>query len=131
LRLLLDTHALLWWLADDARLGLRARELIGDPTNDVLVSVGSLWEIVVKMRIGKLDADLAEIIRAIEQGGFSLLGIEAAHLARLATLPSHHRDPFDHLLLAQAAAEAASLVSDDANMRRYGASIITRADPRP
>lgn len=119
MRLLLDTHALLWWLDDDPRLGVRARALVEDPANDVLVSVASLWEIVVKARVGELDADIEEVAAAVEGDGFILLGISVAHLAALATLPMRHRDPFDHLLIAQAMAEDAGFVSDDRNARGY------------
>lgn len=106
MRLLLDTHALLWWLNDDAKLGNHARGLIGDSENDVLVSVVSLWEITVKLRIGKLDADLEEILAILPAQGFDRLDISDAHLIALAALPLHHRDPFDHLLMAQAVVEA-------------------------
>lgn len=119
MKLLLDTHVLLWWLSDDQRLGLQVRELIADPANDVLVSTGSLWEIVVKMRIGKLDANIAEICRAVQAGGFTLTNIGLAHLPTLAELPTHHRDPFDHLLIAQAISEDAALVSADETLGRY------------
>ena len=104
MRLLLDTHTLLWWLNDDEKLGSRARGLIGDPANDVLVSAVSLWEITVKLRIGKLDADIEEILGILPGQGFQRLDISDAHLVALAGLPVHHRDPFDHLLLAQALA---------------------------
>ena len=110
MRLLLDTHALLWWLNDDERLGSHARRLIGDPENDVLVSAVSLWEITVKLRIGKLDADIEEIVAILPDQGFDRLDITDAHLIALATLPLHHRDPFDHLRMAQAVAEGAYLV---------------------
>ena len=119
MRLLLDTHALLWWLDDDPRLGARARALVEDPASDVLVSVASLWEIVVKARVGKLEADIGEVAAAVEGDGFALLGIRVAHLAALATLPMRHRDPFDHLLIAQAIVEDADFVSDDQNARGY------------
>ena len=131
MKLLLDTHALLWWLDDDQRLGARARELIADPGNDVLVSVVSLWEIVVKTRIGKLEADCREVFRAIERDGFLLLGIGLPHLLTLAGLAAHHRDPFDHLLIAQAITEAAVFMSEDRNVSRYPVEIITCADPPP
>ena len=124
MRALLDTHALLWWLSDDARLGACARALIADPENDVLVSVVSLWEIVVKQRVGKLEADFTAVERAVERGGFTRLGITAAHLRRLATLPMHHRDPFDHLLIAQAMAEDAVLVSGDRDCARYEIRVV-------
>jgi PIN domain nuclease of toxin-antitoxin system len=128
LRLLLDTHALIWWLADNDHLGSRARALIQDPDNDVLVSIVSLWEIVLKSRIGKLEADIEEIWNAIESQGFSVLEIGAQHLLTLAKLPSHHRDPFDHLLIAQAIAEDAMFVSRDQHATRYPVNVISCAD---
>lgn len=124
MRLLLDTHAVLWWLEDHSRLGQHARTLLGDPDNDVLVSVVSLWEIVVKSRVGKLTADLKDISDGIMQGGFAWLDIRLAHLTALAGLPTYHRDPFDHLLIAQALAEGAQLVSSDRVIRRYAVQVI-------
>ncbi|PDT07223.1 type II toxin-antitoxin system VapC family toxin [Rhizobium sp. M1] len=129
MRLLLDTHALLWWLNDDEKLGNHARRLIGDPENDVLVSAVSLWEITVKLRIGKLDADLEEIVAILPDQGFDRLDISDAHLIALAALPLHHRDPFDHLLMAQAVVEGAYLVSDDQNVALYGIPFVTCSDP--
>ena len=124
MRLLLDTHALLWWLADDPRLGPRARTLIADPGNDILVSAASLWEIVVKSRIGKLDASIEAVERALLRDSFERLAISPAHLASLAALPAHHRDPFDHLLIAQAIGEDATLVSEDRNMGLYDVRVL-------
>jgi PIN domain nuclease of toxin-antitoxin system len=128
MRVLLDTHALLWWLADDGQLGPQARELIEDPGNDVLVSVLSLWEIVVKMRVGKLDADIKEIADAVRQEGFTVLDIGIAHLLTLRDLPAHHRDPFDHMLIAQAIAEDATFISEDRNTPRYPVRFVTCSD---
>ena len=125
MKLLLDTHALLWWLADDEQLGPRARDLIGDPGNDVLASVASLWEIAVKVRAGKLDAGVAEIADAVQRDGFVLLGISTAHLLTLETLPMHHRDPFDHLLIAQAITEDAAFVSADRTASRYPVCVVS------
>jgi len=119
MKLLLDTHALIWWLADDRRLGPSARALIADPANQVLVSVVSLWEMVIKVRIGKLEAEIGAVERALVRNNFSRLPIAPLHLSSLSSLPSHHRDPFDHLLIAQAAAEDAMIVSDDENFIRY------------
>nr|WP_294551744.1 type II toxin-antitoxin system VapC family toxin [uncultured Rhodopila sp.] len=119
MKLLLDTHALIWWLSDDDRIGPQARALIADPGNDVLVSVVSLWEIVVKVRVGKLDSDIREVIGACDKGGFTSLDVRPHHLKLLATLPTHHRDPFDHLLIAQAIAEDATFVTDDRHAGRY------------
>jgi PIN domain nuclease of toxin-antitoxin system len=128
LRLLLDTHSLLWWLADDAALGNKARALLEDPANDIFVSTVSLWEIVVKARIGKLTADIAEVLKATEAQGFELLNIEAGHLIALAALPAHHRDPFDHLLIAQAVSEHLVFVTQDANASAYPVTIFSCRD---
>jgi PIN domain nuclease of toxin-antitoxin system len=88
-KVLLDTHALLWWLSDDDRLGRRARDLIEDPGNDVLVSMVSLWEIAVNTRIGKLQADIGEITDAVRRDGFTLLDIGIPHLLTLAGRTAH------------------------------------------
>ena len=125
MRFLLDTHVLLWWLSDDSRLGQQIRVLISDPENDVLVSVVSLWEITVKLRIGKLDANLQEILAVLPDMGFARLDIADSHLVELAKLPLHHRDPFDHLLMAQAIAEGAYFISDDQNVPLYGLPYLT------
>lgn len=120
---------MLWWLNDDEKLGNHARSLIGDPENDVLVSSVSLWEITVKLRIGKLDADIEEILAILPIQGFYRLDITDAHLIALAALPLHHRDPFDHLLMAQAVAEEAHFVSQDQNVPLYGIPLVTCSDP--
>jgi PIN domain nuclease of toxin-antitoxin system len=127
-KLLLDTQPFLWWLAEDQQLGSRARELIEDPGNEVLISVVSLWEAVVKVRIGKLEADIKEIMSAVAREGFALLGIDAAHLVTLSGLAMHHRDPFDHLLIAQAITEQATFISQDRNANRYPVRLITCSD---
>jgi PIN domain nuclease of toxin-antitoxin system len=118
-KLLLDTHTLIWWLSDDDRLGPGARALIADPENDVMVSVASIWEILVKMRVGLLQADLREIAGACDRLGFLSLAIAPEHLKRLSTLPVFHRDPFDHLLIAQAITEDATFVTDNREAGRY------------
>jgi PIN domain nuclease of toxin-antitoxin system len=125
MKLLLDTHALLWWLSNDNRLGPPVRNLIGDPANDVLVSVVSLWEIVVKVRVGKLRADIEDIVIASERSGFLSLNIGPMHLRILSGLARHHGDPFDHLLTAQAIAEHATFISDDRNTTKYDVNTMT------
>ncbi|HTM82204.1 type II toxin-antitoxin system VapC family toxin [Asticcacaulis sp.] len=125
MRLLLDTHALLWWLNDDPKLEDDARALILDPDNEILVSVVSLWEIAVKSRIGKLNVTVDDVLAVLPDQGFDRIGIEDAHLSALQQLPLHHRDPFDHLLLAQAMAEAAVFLTEDAHAASYGVSIKT------
>ncbi len=124
MRLLLDTHALLWSMNDESRLGAKAHALISDPANEVLVSTASLWEIVIKASIGKLKGDIAIIDAAIDLQGFSRLGIATPHLQALALLPMHHRDPFDRLLIAQAQAEGLTFMTDDRHAPLYPVTII-------
>ena len=131
MKLLLDTHVLLWWLADDPQLGKQARALLADPGNEVIVSKVSLWEIVVKLRVGKLAADIGEIATTIQRDNFTLLDIGIAHLRALEDLPKHHRDPFDHLLIAQAITEAAIFMTDDRQAAAYPVQIITCSDANP
>ena len=125
MRLLLDTHALLWWLTYDRRLGPSARDLIENPCNDVLVSVVSLWEIVLKVRVGKLKADIDQIRGLVQQEGCTLLDIGLRHLQALAVLPAYHRDPCHHLLIAPAVAEDAVFMSEPRNAPRYPARTVT------
>lgn len=123
MRLLLDTHALLWWLADDPKLSPASRAAIADPANEVLVSAVSLWEIAVKRRIGKLTANMDDILAAIATG-FTRLPITDTHLQTLMALPAHHRDPFDHLLIAQAQSENAMFCTADDMASRYGVGVL-------
>jgi PIN domain nuclease of toxin-antitoxin system len=118
-RLLVDTHALLWWLTDDPGLSEKAREALADPANDVLVSTASVWEIAIKRVLGKLSApdDLPDHIVA---QGFSWLPVGAEHAWQVRDLPPHHRDPFDRLLVAQALSERLPIVSADARFGAYG-----------
>ncbi len=88
------------------------------------MSAVSLWEIVVKLRVGKLQADITEVSDAIEHDGFTLLPISLASLAELTRLPMHHRDPFDHLLIAQAISEQAALLSEDQNISKYPVEVL-------
>ena len=131
MRLLLDTHALLWWLADDPRLGQAARVLVADPASEVLVSPASLWEIQVKVRVGKLRAELRDILAAMEEQGFDLLPIAPSHLLALGSLPQHHRDPWDHLLIAQANVEEALFLSEDGHVPSYPVTYVTCSGSEP
>jgi PIN domain nuclease of toxin-antitoxin system len=121
---LLDTHVLLWWMSGNERLAVSTRQLIKSSEARILVSVASIWEILVKVRSGRLDADLTEIEQTIEQDAFEMLGIAPAHLRALAILPKHHRDPYDHLLIAQAIGENAVLITDDRMMRQYPVRLL-------
>ncbi|HSM91504.1 MAG TPA: type II toxin-antitoxin system VapC family toxin [Anaeromyxobacteraceae bacterium] len=123
MRLLLDTHAFLWWVADDAALSRAARKAISDPSNECLVSAASAWEMAIKVSIGKLSlgSDVRRFLpEQLAANGFEALPVSVAHATRVAALPFHHRDPFDRLLAAQALEERVPIVSADAIFRRYG-----------
>jgi PIN domain nuclease of toxin-antitoxin system len=122
MRLLLDTHTLLWFALGDPRLSARALALILDRANVKLVSPASYWEIAIKMRLGKyaLNKSYEEFFRtAIDLNGFLYLHIEPRHTAALLTLPNHHKDPFDHMLIAQATVEGTPIVSVDSQLDPY------------
>jgi PIN domain nuclease of toxin-antitoxin system len=110
-RLLLDTNALLWLLAGDPRLGAQARHEV-EAAAELVVSAASLWEIAIKVSIGRLAA-LPGLPAVLAEAGVRRLGIEDEHLRRLESLPWHHRDPFDRLLIAQAQAEALTVLTAD------------------
>lgn len=116
MNLLLDTHAFLWFIAGDSSLNKTARAAIEDENNNPYLSVASLWEIAIKVSIGKLE--LSEpfeslIPEQLAENGIELLDISVAHTAIVASMPFHHRDPFDRLIAAQARAEQMALVSAD------------------
>jgi PIN domain nuclease of toxin-antitoxin system len=118
-RLLLDTHAVLWWLNDDTALSEPARALIADPANEPFVSTASVWEIAIKRSLGKLSAP-ETLPEAIGLSRLSWLGITVEHAWAVRTLPMHHRDPFDRLLVAQALSERVPLISTDDRLDAYG-----------
>ena len=122
MRLLLDTHTFLWFLLEDPQLSTTASDLIIDPTNDIEVSPATYWEIAIKIRLGKYE--LPEpydifIEREIATNDFRILPIEPKHTAVLTTLPFHHRDPFDRLLIAQAMVETIPILSVDTAFDAY------------
>jgi PIN domain nuclease of toxin-antitoxin system len=120
---LLDANALLWWLADDPELSEQARGVISDPTNDVLVSAATVWEIAIKRALGKLIAPEG-LVAALEPAGLGSLPITLTDADSAAGLPAHHRDPFDRMLVAQAHRLEAIVVSRDAVFDRYGVDRI-------
>jgi len=126
MRLLLDTHAVLWFLDADVRLGPVATQFVTDPDNDVFVSIASLWEITIKNRLGKLRVDAATVTDASANAGLTLLDLKPMHLATLQRLPvfADHRDPFDHLLIAQSLSERLTFVSNDQHAQRYGIDLV-------
>jgi len=120
---LLDTHALLWWLDGDERLSLVAREAIGGFDREIYVSAASAWEITTKFRLGKLPgaAKVAnDVAGCVKSQGFRALPIQIEHAQRSGHLPGHHRDPFDRMLVAQALVENLQLVTNELLFERYG-----------
>jgi PIN domain nuclease of toxin-antitoxin system len=120
-RLLLDTHALLWAIAQPRRLPPRVAAALRDPANDVVVSAVSTWEIAIKAALKKLDAEVGEVVNEIRTAGFDELAVTLDHTVQLRTLPPHHRDPFDRLLVAQALVEGLTLVTHDPVFVEYPA----------
>jgi PIN domain nuclease of toxin-antitoxin system len=126
-RLLLDTHALLWFAGGDAQLSAAARSAIEAEVNQPLVSVASVWEMGIKISLGKLDIgmSLGAFVRDHVVGnGMNLLAITPEHVERVVGLAFHHRDPFDRLLIAQALEEGAAIVGRDSEFNKYGIPLI-------
>jgi PIN domain nuclease of toxin-antitoxin system len=119
-RLLLDTHVLLWWLSGDRKLPKNARDVIANPDNEVLVSSASAWEISIKAALGRLDIELDDLEEAIVKNGFRSLPIGLRHALTVGRLPNIHRDPFDRMLVAQASVEELRLLTHDRVFERYG-----------
>jgi len=122
-KLLLDTHVLLWWLADAPELSPTARERIADRSNFVMVSAASIWEIRIKESIGKLSlpTDFEALVR---RESFEWLSITAEHAHATRELPLHHRDPFDRLLIAQARCEGVALLTHDRGLSVYDVEVV-------
>ena len=123
MRLLLDTHTFLWWVANAPELSHRARRAVGARDNECFFSAASCWEMAIKVSIGKLELEgTAErfVPDQLAVNGFQELPVEIRHAARVSRLPFHHRDPFDRLLVSQAVEEDLTIVSADPIFRRYG-----------
>jgi PIN domain nuclease of toxin-antitoxin system len=123
LKLLLDTHAALWFLSGDERLGANAARHLTDDSNRVLLSAAVVWEVAVKRSSGKLVAP-DEYLPLLLGAGVQGLAVSIDHAAAVERLPWHHRDPFDRMLVAQASVEGAALVSGDEALRPYGIPIV-------
>ena len=127
MNILLDTHAYLWFIGGNERLSTVARSAIEDAGNLKLISVASLWEITIKHSLGKLQlkTDLRKVVSEhISDNGFDLLPVETAHLLALSTLPMHHRDPFDRLLIAQALSGKLAICSADKAFLDYDVELV-------
>lgn len=127
MRILVDTHAMLWWLRDDSRLSPKARTILGDGGNSPLWSIASSWEIAVKLKTGKLGLSqpverlFADIVTGQE---VELLPIGHDHCARLAELPLHHRDPFDRMLVVQAQQKRVPILTADSKLGAYDVELV-------
>lgn len=121
MKLLLDTHVLLWAAGTPTRLSASARRLLNDPDNDLLFSPASLWEIAIKSGLGRADfrADARLLRRALLDNGYEELPILSAHVVEIASLPNLHKDPFDRLLVAQSKVEGITLLTSDASLADY------------
>jgi PIN domain nuclease of toxin-antitoxin system len=123
MRLLLDTHILLWAVAGSASLKPAARQVI-ETADRVYVSAASIWEVAIKSRLGKIDVDLGQLVAAIESSGFEELPVRAVHAIGVAGLAPHHNDPFDRLLIAQAMAEPLHFLTADAVLAQYSELVV-------
>jgi PIN domain nuclease of toxin-antitoxin system len=127
MKLLLDTHAFIWWDSEPARLSPQALALCQDRENALLLSVVSIWEMQIKLQLGKLGLalPLREIVESqCQTNNVEVLPITLAHVLALENLPVHHKDPFDRLLVAQAIVEEVVLVSGDPNIAKYPVQVV-------
>lgn len=126
MRALLDTHTILWFLENDSQLSHEAKKVIEDSSNEIFVSIASLWEVTIKKSLGKLNLsrETNEIAMHLEKLSIDVLPIKVEHLYALKEIPFHHKDPFDRILISQAIFEKMALVSKDDNMKLYQADII-------
>lgn len=124
MRLLLDTHALIWWVLENPSLSLKATAAMTDRTNEIFVSAASAWEITTKHRIGKLPPEAAvlamNVSGSVKAEGFAELAVTVAHGQMAGALDGHHKDPFDRMLIAQALAENLTLISNEERFDAYG-----------
>jgi len=125
MKLLLDTHTFLWWDSEPEKLSRRALELCQNPENMIVLSVASIWEMQIKIQLGKLKIKmpLAEMIEQQQQNGIEILPVEASHIFAVESLPNYHKDPFDRLIVAQAIVEDAILVSADPLISQYPVTV--------
>ena len=126
MKCLLDAHTVLWLTGNVPRLSEKAKSAILDPTNKKFVSIASAWEIAIKISVGKLkiDGGVMEFFRMVDENGFIFLPIKKEHVEHIQTLPLHHRDPFDRMLVAIAASEGMSLITADENIHLYDISWV-------
>ncbi len=123
MNLFLDTHVLLWWLDDSSLLSKQARNYIADVDSIIFVSAVVIWEIRIKQAIGKLEIT-PDFFSIVQQQGFEILSITAQHVNKVGSLPMHHRDPFDRMLIAQAMEEGLTIMTHDQAFEMYKVPIV-------
>ena len=127
MRALLDTHTFLWWISGDSHLSSRVRQIISDPSSELFLGYGSLWEATIKIQKGTLKVPGNSVIFLISEmkaNDIRLLPQRLEFLTRLESLPLHHRDPFDRLLIAQALEEDLAILTADSQIRKYSAKVV-------
>ena len=126
MQLLLDTHTLLWFYSGDDALSDNLKKIIRTPTNTCYISIASLWEITIKISLGKLEINtpMAELFSFLDRNQFLVIPIELNHLLQLQRLQQHHRDPFDRLIIAQALSENLPVATKDSFFSQYGLTIL-------
>ncbi len=124
MRILLDTHILLWWLKDDRRLSDAAVNIIENASNDILISAVNTWEIAIKKSLGRIQIEMNELLEAIKGSGLGVLNITINHTCQISSLPNHHKDPFDRLLIAQSIVEPMRLLTHDDTLTQYGSQVL-------
>jgi PIN domain nuclease of toxin-antitoxin system len=127
MRVLLDTHVFLWWLYESLRLSARVREVLADGSNTLLFSSASVWALIIKIQSGKLripEEPEAFIVGRLALHSMDSLSVKLEHAVRVYTLPAHHKDPFDRILVAQALSERVPLITADPQIARYPVEVI-------
>jgi PIN domain nuclease of toxin-antitoxin system len=127
MKVLLDTHTFLWWVADDPQISVTAKNIIANPDNDIYLSVVSAWEIIIKVGTGKLSlSEPPEIYipTRIASNQFEILPVQISHILEIHSLPNFHKDPFDRLLIAQSLVENFSLITVDSAIAQYPVQTI-------
>jgi PIN domain nuclease of toxin-antitoxin system len=126
MNLLIDTHAVIWFITEDSKLPLKTKKIIENTENNCFVSIATYWEIAIKHSLGRLnlDSELENIFRIIEKTGFEILPITTNQILINAGLPHHHQDPFDRIIIAQAIQDDLKIVSKDGQFKNYQVSLI-------
>jgi PIN domain nuclease of toxin-antitoxin system len=126
MNLLIDTHAVIWFITEDSKLPLKTKKIIENTENNCFVSIATYWEIAIKHSLGRLnlDSELENIFRIIEKTGFEILPITTNQILINAGLPHHHQDPFDRIIIAQAIQDDLKIVTTDGQFKNYQVSLI-------